>query len=370
MPPSLLVGLAAGLASAALFASASYGAAGARMALYLLAPLPAFLAGLGWGSAAAAVAALATALGCALLLSLKAALVILLTQGLPVAILCHLAQLNRTVAVSGEGDMRMPAATAVEWYPIGRIVAAAVLMAGAIAFLTVFLLGASLDDLRKIMRALVEEFMRTVPGLADRKLDEKELAALTDAAVHAMPAVAGLLGLGGLLLNLYIAGRVTHASGRLPRPWPDLAAMTFPRGFAIGLAGALAAAALLPGYSALLPSGYAGAFLFAYLLLGLAVIHGATRGLPARPFILWAVYIGLFALNTWAALAIAALGALEPLRPLRLQSRIVVALVGAAALFLGPAFAGLTMIAFAAIEPWLPYRRLPLEPPAPPAQPS
>ena len=98
MPIFILIGLAAGLASAALLASATFGGMGGRLLLYFLAPLPAFLAGLGWGAASAAVAAVATALGAALLLSGKSAIIVLLTQGLPVAFLCYLVQLNRTVA--------------------------------------------------------------------------------------------------------------------------------------------------------------------------------------------------------------------------------------------------------------------------------
>ena len=46
--------------------------------------------------------------------------------------------------------------------------------------------------------------------------------------------------LGGFLLNLWLAGRITRMSGRLIRPWPDLAAMT------ISALDALALAALLP----------------------------------------------------------------------------------------------------------------------------
>jgi len=316
-PPFILIGVAAGLASAALFASATMGGLGGRLLLYFLAPLPVFLAGLGWGSASAAIAAVATAAGCALLLTVKGAAVILLTQGIPVAVLCHLAQLNRTVAIGDVGDMRRPPATTVEWYPVGRLMAAAVWMSGAIAFFTVFLLASSLDDLRKIMRGMLEEFLKSVPALGDRKLTEADLAALTDVAVHVMPALAALFCLGGLLVNFYLAGRITLASGRLPRPWPDLALMSYPRGFGLGLAASLLLTWLLPGYSALAASSFAGAFLLAFTLLGLAIVHAATRGTAARPFILAGVYLALFILNTWAAVALAIIGTLEPVLPFR-----------------------------------------------------
>jgi hypothetical protein len=317
MPPFILIGTAAGIASAILLVSATMGGFGGRLLLYFLAPLPAFLAGLGWGSAAAGVAAVATTLGCALLLGAKSAGVVLLTQAIPIAILCYLAQLNRPVAVAGESDMRPQSQAATEWYPVGRLVAAAVLMSGAIAFFTVFLLGASMDDLRKIMRSVVDDFLKSVPTMTDRKLGEEEIGVLVDTAVQAMPAVGAVFCLGGLLLNLYLAARITLTSGRLPRPWPDLAGMSFPRGFGLGLAASLVLMAVLPGYSTLAASAYAGAFLFAFMLLGLAVIHGASRPLTLRPLVLAALYLSLLVLNGWAAMALAVLGAMEPLIPSR-----------------------------------------------------
>jgi hypothetical protein len=174
-----------------------------------------------------------------------------------------------------------------------------------------------MDDLRKIMRSVVDDFLKSVPTMTDRKLGEEEIGVLVDTAVQAMPAVGAVFCLGGLLLNLYLAARITLTSGRLPRPWPDLAGMSFPRGFGLGLAASLVLMAVLPGYSTLAASAYAGAFLFAFMLLGLAVIHGASRPLTLRPLVLAALYLSLLVLNGWAAMALAVLGAMEPLIPSR-----------------------------------------------------
>lgn len=312
MPQIILIGAAAGLASAALFASALYGGMGGRMLIYFLAPLPLFLAGLGWGTIAALVAAVGSAVGSALLLSPVTGLVVLASQGLPVFYVCHLAQLRRAVAVgpSDIGDEQ----TAIEWYPIGRMIAAATLFAGVTAFVTVWMLGDDLDQIRKLLRTLIEKvFLQSLPGLKDRNLSEQDLASLTEIALYALPATSALSWLGSFAANLYLAGRITLASGRLSRPWPDLASLAYPRGFGLGLATSLAASALLTGYPALLASGFAGAFFFAYVLLGLAVVHSVTRGMAARPFILWGVYVALLVLNTWAAIALAMVGTFEPM---------------------------------------------------------
>ena len=326
----ILIGLAGGLASAALFVAATIsggaisGGMDGRVLLYFMAPLPAFLAGLGWGPIAALTAALAAGLGCGLLRGLTAGLMVLVSQGLPMALVCYLAQLNRGPALPAGPVAPDGAAAAIatntEWYPVGRLVAAAVLMAGGFAFLTVLLLG-DIDELRTFMRKFVETVFKQMPGFKDRKIEEPEVQSLTEIMLYAFPAAMALTWLGTFLMNFYIAGRITLASGRLARPWPDLAAMAFPRGFGFGLALALGLAGAVTGTPALLASGFAGAILFAYLLMGLAILHHVSRGKPARPFMLWGVYVGLIVLNPWGGIVLALLGLLEPFLPWRRHRR-------------------------------------------------
>jgi hypothetical protein len=313
MPAFLLIGLGGGLASAVLFASAASGGPG-RLLLYVLAPLPSFLAGLGWGSASAGIAALSGALGVGLALGLKAALMFFLTQGAPVAVVCYLALLSRTVPAAPD----VPREDAgIEWYPTGRLVMTAALMAGALATLSMVVLGPDLDALRKILRDLIENvFLKEIPGLKERNLSADDIASITEFALYALPAASAMTWLGGFLLNLWLGGRITLASGRLIRPWPDLPSLALPRSLALALAGAFALV-LTSGYPALVGSAFAGALFLAYVLMGLAVVHDITRGRASRPFVLWAVYLALLVLNTWAALAIALLALSEPFLPLR-----------------------------------------------------
>lgn len=305
MPMFIPIGLAAGVASALLFASAAYGSMGGRLLLFFLAPLPCFLAGLGWGAASAALAAVSSAIGAMALLGLKAGAVLLLSQGIPVVVLCHLSQLRREVDVGAPQPV-------VEWYPLGRIVAVAAVLAGLISCVSILMLGADLDQLRAMLKEIVEKvFVKQLPGLQDRQLGEKEIAALVELTLHVLPGASALSWLGGFLLNLYLAGRVTLASGRLERPWPDVASVGLPGWVGLGLALALVAS-FVSGYPGLIASGFAGAFLCAYMLIGLAIVHYSTRGKPGRPMMLWGLYIGLFILNTWAAIALAMVALLEP----------------------------------------------------------
>ena len=241
-------------------------------------------------------------------------LTVFLSQGIPLLVLCHLVLLNRPAMATPQTS---GAAPPLEWYPIGRIIALATLMAGGLAFLSVLMLGTDLEQLKALMRELVEKvFLKQLPGFGGGKLGEPEINALAEVLLFALPAGSALLWLGGFMLNLWLGGKITFISSRLARPWPDVTRIRFPRGFGLGLAASLAAL-LLPGFGGLLASGFAGAFLFAYMLMGLAIIHSATRGLPARPFILWGLYLTLFVLNTWAGLVVAMIAVAEPLLPWR-----------------------------------------------------
>jgi hypothetical protein len=67
----------------------------------------------------------------------------------------------------------------------------------------------------------------------------------------------------------------------------------------------------------MIAAGFAGPLFFAYVLLGLAVVHFVTRGKPWRPFALWALYAALFVINTVASVAVALLGLAEAIWPMR-----------------------------------------------------
>jgi len=318
MPYFALIGLAGGFASAVLFMSAIAGGPIGRVFLYFLAPLPSFLAGLGWGAPSALVAALTAAAGIGVVLGgIWPAFVFLVSQGLPIVILCHLALLHRPIRVTTADDEDAGGAPALEWYPVGRLMAAGAIIAGSLSVMSLFMLGGDLDQVRNSLREMVEKvFAEDLSSLRDKPLTREEIDSLAQLGLYLLPAASATSWLAGFSLNLWLAGRITHASGRLARPWPDLAAMTFPPGMAWGMAIAMLFT-FLPGYPGLISSGFAGALLFAYMMMGLAIIHYVTRGKPHRPLILWSVYFLLLLFNSWMAALIALLGLAEPISPLK-----------------------------------------------------
>ncbi len=303
----LLIGLGAGLVSAVVFASATTGPVLIRMVLFLLTPLALFLAGLGLGPLAAAAGGLAGTMLVLVAGSLAGALVFAAAQAIPVVILTYLASLNRQ---TGDG--------VVEWYPAGRLIIVAAILAGLFSTLTLFLLGGDVETLRTALRDMLQTFVNSeLPKMPDAPtLGPAEIDEATAIALALLPAASAISTMGSLLFNFWLAGRITMASGRLQRPWPDLAAIIYPPVTPLLLALATGAG-FLAGLPGLIAAGFAGPLFLAYVLLGLAVVHFMTRGRSWRPFALWGLYASLFIMNTVASLAIALLGLAEAIWPMR-----------------------------------------------------
>lgn len=309
MPIPLLIGAGSGLIAAALFASAATATALAGV-LFYLAPLPVFLAGLGWGGRAALLSALTGTVVIAAALGVATAAVFAMSIAAPSALLAHLALLSRP-AVAPQGGQ----AAALEWYPPGRIVGWAALLAGLLAGLLVLFLGYDQETYRESIREILSHSALKELDPDGKLFTDDTIANLSTVLARALPAAFAVVWLTITLFNLWMAGLIVNASGHALRPWPDLDALELPNAFLLVFAGALAAS-FLPGLPGLLATGLAGALLFAYVLQGLAVIHVYSQGVPARGLLLATVYLGILLLG-WVALIVAILGLAEPLLGLR-----------------------------------------------------
>jgi hypothetical protein len=321
MRPTYLIGAALGLVAAVAFASATTGPMLVRLLLMFITPLPIALAGLGWGWVAAVVA---SAAGTALIFvfsSPAVAAAFAITQAAPMVFLTYLALLSRPIAESGLASVDGDDATAVEWYPVGRLVIWSAALAGLMAIAMLMIIGGDLDTLRKSLGEFVKATFES--GLAQTgeksQFSEAEIAAISEIALSVLPAASAISWMGSLLFNLWLAGRVTHASGQLGRPWPDLAALTYPAGTPL-VFGIMLLATMIAGYPGLAAAAFSGGLFLAYLLLGLAILHYTTRGQPWRPFALWLLYGTLLVVNIWIAIVIAMLGLAETVLHLRARS--------------------------------------------------
>lgn len=298
MPIGLIIGLGSGLVSALLFYSAARGGPLLRPILLFLIPLPSLVAGLGWGWLPAAAAAVAGAIIVGAVVGGVVAIGYLIALGAPVALASYLAYLSRP-------DPHDP--NARDWYPAGRLVAGMAIYAGALPVMLLPLVGGSYETMRPLMTEVLQQFAKRwlPPGTS---LSDQALAEQTDWALFLLPAAFAVQWLSVCAVNLYLAGRIVLASGRLGRDWPDVAALSYPPGFAV-LLGLALLAANAGGTIGTIGTSFTGAFIGAYLLAGLALTHFVARW--RAPWLVWIVYLGLFFLWPFFMPAVALAGLLE-----------------------------------------------------------
>ncbi|GBU18343.1 MULTISPECIES: DUF2232 domain-containing protein [Methylobacterium] len=319
MTQYLGIGIGAGLVSA-LLVGVLVKATPLAIFLYLLAPLPILIVGLGWSHRAALVAAVTGSLALALIVSPFLGLGFALYLALPVWWLAYLALLGRP----GEDG-------SLEWYPTGRLLGW-IAGSAALAFVAIAVVAApSYDTFARQIREMSASIVRIQTdgprrqappaGKAEEgarddaaapepsQADPKEVtqAEVADALARIAPALA-TQGLA-LLLTFYLwaAARIVKISGRLPRPWPDIPSTRMPRAV-VALLGLAVVLAFVPGYAGVLGMALGGSLTAAFALQGLAAFHDRSRGRPGRGALLFGLYLILFVTQGIALFALTLFG--------------------------------------------------------------
>jgi hypothetical protein len=208
----------------------------------------------------------------------------------------YLALLARPATNGGGG--------ALEWYPVGRLVLWAAVIGTLIVAAAVPNFGTDQESLQAALRKTYERILRD--------------QALIDVLVVAVPPAAAVFSTITNVFNLWLAARVVKISGRLKRPWPDLAALALPASSSALLAAAIAGS-FLPDLPGLLSGVFAASLLMAFAILGFAVLHAITRGMRARIVMLTGLYAAAMVLG-WPVLAMAFVGLAEAI--LNIRSRV------------------------------------------------
>jgi|GraSoiStandDraft_30_1057271.scaffolds.fasta_scaffold131791_2 hypothetical protein len=295
-----LIALAAGSASALMFASITSGAL-ISLVLFYLSPLPLMVTALGWGPLAATIGGIAAASGLGAMFGLPYCIAFALTVALPAWWLGHLALLGRPVVSVAPATAAAPAAPALEWYPVGRIL---LWIAGFAALTTIAAMLTLGTDAETITGTLRRGLLRIL-GPRDTASSgdvERWVAAL---AVIAPPAAA-IVSMMTLTLNLWLAGKIAATSGRLHRPWPDLKRAELPPMTLVVLSVALAFC-FIGGLAAMFAQIATTALMMAYAFTGFAVLHTLTLALKSRAIWLSCTY-AIVVVFGWPVLAMIALG--------------------------------------------------------------
>ena len=294
----ILIALAAGLASATMFASIVSGAL-ASLLLFYLAPLPLMVAALGWGSTAALLGGLVASAGLAVLFSFTYMAAFMLTIALPAWWLGHLALLARPVL----NDPQLAnIAPALDWYPVGRILIWAVVFASITTFCALLTLGG--DD--TAINAGLRRGLEVVMGGRIEDSAQGERQRVLDILVSIAPGAATIIAIVTLTLNLWLAAKITATSGRLRRPWPDLRTTMLPKTAMAALAAAIALC-FAGGIVAIAAQVVSSALMMIYAMTGFATLHTLMHAFSGRSFVLGSVYAATIFIG-WPLIGMMSLG--------------------------------------------------------------
>ncbi|GEP11013.1 DUF2232 domain-containing protein [Methylobacterium gnaphalii] len=320
MVQNLGIGVLAGLVSALLFGMLIK-ATPLAIILYLLAPLPILIVGLGWSHKAGLAAVAAGSLALALAFSPFLGIGFAAYLAVPAWWLGYLALLGRPNA---DGSL--------EWYPVGRLLAW-VAGTAALAFVAIAVIAApNYETFRSQIGSMAKRVVQTqmqgrglptppakqtpqssgeTPAPAQEPSPDAKPQDMQEEVSDALATVAPGLAAQGLTillaLYLWLAARIVKISGRLIRPWPDIPSTQMPRNALIVLAAAFALA-MVPGYAGVLGVALIGALSAAFALQGLAAFHDRSRGRPARGALLFGLYMVLFITQGLAFVALTLFG--------------------------------------------------------------
>ena len=294
----ILTALAAGCASALMFASMISGAL-ISLLLVNLAPLPLMVAAIGWGPLCATIGGIGAATALGAIFGLPYCITFAIAVALPAWWLGHLALLGRPAATDASSGNS--AAPVLEWYPVGRILLWISCSAALTTIVALLTLG---TDAISITSGLRRGLLMMI-GPPDATATD-EIEQLVDILVKIMPAGAAIGAMMMLTLNLWLAAKITATSGRLHRPWPDLKMTALPPLMLAALCAAIAFC-FAGGLLAILAQIIASVLMMAYALTGLAVLHTLTLTLKSRALWLGCTYV-IVVLFVWPVVAIAALG--------------------------------------------------------------
>lgn len=296
MMTGILIALAAGLASATMFASIKSSAI-ISLLLFYMAPLPLMVAALGWGSATALIGGTIAALGIGVTLDTPYMAAYALTVALPAWWLGHLTLLARPVSNDPQLANLAPA---LDWYPTGRILVWAVVFASITTISALLTLGSDADTINAALRRGLLRIMGT------RGTPAGETDRIADVLVAIAPGAATIIAMMTLTLNLWLAAKITTTSGRMKRPWPDLRTTTLPRTVLLALVAAVALC-FVGGLLTLTAQIVSAALLMAYAITGFAVLHTVTQAFSGRVFVLSAAYAGTLFIG-WPLIGMIGLG--------------------------------------------------------------
>ena len=215
----------------------------------------------------------------AIMISPQAAVVVGLAVTIPASVIGHQANLAQENESGG-----------MEWYPLSQLLFNLTMLVAlcliAVGFFMDYPSYASSPQLTQA----VSEYLRTNPP--PQPLADEDLQLITKTVFRLLPFTFAGIWLIIHIVNLQVGALICRHSNLLPRPKDDVpATANMPRAGLIVLVISLIGTVLLDGGLHAVAAVFAGCFLMAYSLLGLAGAHLRARSNPANFMFLILSYI-------------------------------------------------------------------------------
>lgn len=281
----LLLGIAAGAASALLFAAVTSGGA-LGTPLFFMSALPIAIVTVGWGTLAGAASVLAGLVGLWAFVSWKAALLHALVIAGPMAFYGYLVGLGRPLDPEGKS---------FEWYPLGRVFTAMVLLTAVTIIGVGMIIGFDVQATASDVADMLVSMGQTSGELGAPTREDLLPALLV--YMRLMPLALAMFWLVLTAFNLWLGSRIVRLSGRMKRD-DDAIAETI--ALPLWMAGLFVGASLLASLDSpvgLVAGVIAGSAGMGFAMVGFAVLHVFVRGNPAAPLILGITYGATFVLS-------------------------------------------------------------------------
>jgi hypothetical protein len=290
-PASAAIAVACGAVAACLYLGIVLGTSGALILVYMT-QLPLFVAGLWFGTGAAAIAGASGTLVLLLANDLLGAAIFAALNAGPVTLLVRQALLARQ---REDGSFA--------WYPPGLLTAwlAGLALAGiAIAML---LLGGP-DGLHATLRDMVAGVLNRISSKPVPNRDQ-----VAEGLAMIIPGVIAASWMVTTVINATLAQGLLARFGANWRPSPQMAALALPIWLTVALAVA-AGLSMFSGGMRFIGLNMMMALVVAFCLAGLAVLHAAVRRL-SQPTMTLVFFYTVATLFGWPFLIVAVLGLLE-----------------------------------------------------------
>jgi hypothetical protein len=270
---SIAIGALAGLTSALLVLAATMHMS-ASIVFLILAGMPVFIAGLGFGTVAAVSALLASFIVLAVVISPIFALSILAMPQLPAVWLSHLANLARPAKEIGGPDNVMA------WYPLSDMLMRLCSLVSIVVAGTLLASGYSRDTASAIITAAGKALAEQDPTLAS---DTGMMAQVAAIYYYLLPVNQALMSVITIFAAYYFSAIIVRSTTQALRPREDMpSALRMNRDsiyiLFVGLALLGAGVGSANNALTIVGASVSGAFGGGFLLAGLAAFHLKSRG--------------------------------------------------------------------------------------------